>query len=771
MFKQEKGKQFLRACFLYLIFNCLAIHISPSLFAYEDEICYNIPYTEEMPSIDGKFSEEEWAGASIVHLTNETEPSQNVPALANTEVYIMEDGCNFYLAFLAYDPDPQKIRAFYSDRDTGFDDDRVGVILDTFNDERRAFQFFSNPFGIQMDGVTNDMGSMGGGLPGFGDFSWNAIWDSAGKITENGFTVEMKIPLDQIRFHAGLEKQIWGIDLVRYYPRDKRHKFSNNVKDYNRSCYLCQLKKAEGFKNLEQGLNLRIVPAVTGTYTKDRPAAGDGKWRDDKELDGGIDIRWGINQNSFLNATINPDFSQVEADVAQLNVNNTYLLYFPERREFFLEGADYFNTPTNLVNSRNISSPDFGIKLTGKHDVHSYGLFFTNDETTNLIIPGNQGSYLVTLNNKKSLNTAFRYRTDLNRDINVGVILTNRQADNYNNLVTGLDGLPIYQAGDYQNTVAGIDGSIRLGSSDTITMQMMYSTSEYPTNFYNQKESLHDYAYRINYSHDDMSWYWRTGYDEYGDDFRADMGFINRVDYNRMTVNGGYKWLFGPGSRINRISLGGGFEKTRDEKGEKLGDNFDITLNVEGPMQSFMFLTYKQGEELYNGLFFDKNSVSLFGRIRPNAGVDISMDISYGDDIDYNNIRQGKQFSFSPWVDLKMGKHFLASLKHTYQKMEVYGQKLYSTNLSDLRFTYQFTIRSFLRVTLQYNDTRYNSALYTFDINSRYKDMTTQFLYSYKITPQTRFFIGYSDNGYQDDQRDNIYKINRTLFTKISYEL
>jgi hypothetical protein len=355
-----------------------------------------------MPSIDGKFSEEEWAGASIVHLTNETEPSQNVPALANTEVYIMEDGCNFYLAFLAYDPDPQKIRAFYSDRDTGFDDDRVGVILDTFNDDRRAFQFFSNPFGIQMDGVTNDMGSMGGGLPGFGDFSWNAIWDSAGKITENGFTVEMKIPLDQIRFHAGLEKQIWGIDLVRYYPRDKRHKFSNNVKDYNRSCYLCQLKKAEGFKNLEQGLNLRIVPAVTGTYTKDRPAAGDGKWRDDKELDGGIDIRWGINQNSFLNATINPDFSQVEADVAQLNVNNTYLLYFPERREFFLEGADYFNTPTNLVNSRNISSPDFGIKLTGKHDVHSYGLFFTNDETTNLIIPGNQGSYLVTLNNKRA---------------------------------------------------------------------------------------------------------------------------------------------------------------------------------------------------------------------------------------------------------------------------------------------------------------------------------------------------------------------------------
>jgi hypothetical protein len=221
-----------------------------------------------------------------------------------------------------------------------------------------------------------------------------------------------------------------GIDLIRYYPRDKRHKFSNNVKDYNDSCYLCQLKKAEGFKNLEQGLNLRVVPTLTGTYSKHRMPPGSwdtqtsnmgtGKWHKEKKLDGGVDIRWGINQSSYLNATINPDFSQVEADVAQLNVNSTYSLYYPEKREFFLEGADYFNTPANLVHSRNILSPDFGIKLTGKHDVHSYGLFFTNDTTTNLVIPGREGNSVASLNDTKSLNTAFRYRSDLNREINFG---------------------------------------------------------------------------------------------------------------------------------------------------------------------------------------------------------------------------------------------------------------------------------------------------------------------------------------------------------------
>jgi hypothetical protein len=238
-----------------------------------------------------------------------------------------------------------------------------------------------------------------------------------------------------------------------------------------------------------------------------------------------------------------------------------------------------------------------------------------------------------------------------------------------------------------------------------------------------------------------------------------------------MALNLGRKWRFGPGHHFNRIFLSGNYEKIRDEGGEDLGNGFEITLNVEGPMQSFMFLTYREGKELYNGLFFDKYAMSLFGRIRPFAGVDISLDASYGDDIDYYNSRSGRQFFFAPWIDLLIGKHFKASLRHTYQSMEVFGQRLYSTNMSDLRFTYQFTIRSFLRVTLQYSDTRRNSSLYLFDIDDRYKDMTTQFLYSYKITPQTRFFIGYSDTGFKDDTRSDMYKTNRTLFTKISYEL
>ena len=731
----------------YLILCLLILFVpAPDAVSRTSPVSYDIPYIEHGADIDGKITRGEWKGAEHLHLDNETEPSQNVPALVDTEVFMMEDGINFYVAFIAYDPEPDKIRVFFSDRDSCWDDDRVGIIIDTFNDERRAFQFFANPFGVQIDAICDD-------ISGSDDFSWNAVWDAAGEINRNGYVVEMKIPLDQLRFPSGLDKQTWGIDLVRYYPRNKRHRFSNNTKNYDLSCYLCQLKKAEGFHKLSQDLDLRIVPTLTATYSKDRPLPLAGKWQDDLNVDAGVDIRWGINQDSYLNATINPDFSQVEADAAQLNVNNTYSLYFPEKREFFLEGTDYFNTSMNIVYTRNIISPDYGIKLTGKRDVHTYGLFFTNDETTNINIPGKQGSFIASLENVESRNTVLRYRSAVSRNINLGVIFTDRRAEGYS------------------NTVAGMDGNIRAGQSDRIEIQVMKSWSQYPELIqdYGQKADLDDFAFLFDYSHDDMNWFWRTRYVDYGRDFRADMGFINRVDYRSTDISGGRTWRFGPESDLSRIYLGGGWEKEYDEAGNGLGEDFDISLNIDGPLQSFVFLVYRWGDELYNNIYFDKYSVSLFGRIKPMAGVDISLDVSYGDSIDYLNTRSGKQFSINPWIDLQVGKHFMISLKHTYQQMKVRGERLYSTNLSDLRFTYQFTIRSFLRVTLQYTDTRRNKSLYVFDIDSRSKDMTSQVLYSYKINPQTRFFIGYSGTGYQNDEMNEIYTTNRTVFTKCSY--
>ena len=750
--KMKNPDKVLVLCLLFIL-GVVPLSVgAPDTLAQEDTISYTIPYVELTPTIDGEITEGEWAGAERVFLDNETHPSQNVPALVDTEVLMMEDGANFYLAFIASDPEPNKICAFYRDRDTCWDDDLVGVVIDTFNDERRAFEFFANPFGVQMDRINSE----GGGRRGFGggqDSAWNAIWDSAGKITDEGYVVEMKIPLTQLRFSEGLEKQTWGIDLVRYYPRSKRHRLSNITRDYDLSCYLCQLTKAQGFTQLEENVNLRLVPTITASYSENRLSPED-EWEDEFDPDASLDLRWGINQDFYLNATINPDFSQVEADVAQLDINTTFSLYYPERREFFLDGADYFDTRTNLVHTRNISSPDYGIKLTGKRDVHSFGLFFANDEATNFIIPGTQGSLIATLQDEKNKNTAFRYRLDINRNTNLGMLITDRRGDGYS------------------NTVASIDGNIRIGSSDRIEMQLMTSRSEYPEQIqadYGQRPRIDDQAYSLSYRHEDNRWNWGGRFTEFGDDFRADMGFINRVGFREFDISAGHTWRFGPESKFSRFSIGGDWEKSYDESGKTLEDQFGMRLNLEGPMQSFMFLGFNKGESFYNDEYFDVYGIFLFGRIRPTSNLEIGMDFDYGDSIDYANTRLGRSLTIGPEINMHIGKHFQLNLRHSFQKMDIDGERLYSTNLSDLRFTYQFGIRSFLRVIVQYSDTKSNQSLYVFPVDARSKYMTSQILYSYKISPQTRFFIGYSDTGFQYDDMSKIHKTNRTLFTKISY--
>ena len=726
---------------------CSIITGSSDAHAKGTVINYTIPHTQSEPIIDGEIAGGEWDAAERVFLDIETYPSENIPASVETEALMMEDGHNFYVAFIASDPEPDKIRAFYRDRDASYNDDFVAVVIDTFNDERRAYELLVNPLGVQMDLVYDEI------LENEDD-SWNAIWDSAGNISDEGYIVEMKIPLNQLRFPEGLDKQIWGIDLIRRHPRDKRTRLSNNKKDNDLSCYLCQLSKAQGFTQLKQDVNLQLVPAITASYSENRPAPLAGEWQSDFKLDAGLDIRWGINQDFYLNATINPDFSQVEADVAQLDVNNTYSLFYAERRDFFLDGADYFNTHADLIYTRNISSPDYGIKLTGKRNVHTYGLFFANDETTNFIMPGNQGSRIASLKDTKSLNTALRYRLDINQNTNLGMIFTDRRAD------------------DYANTVLGVDGNIRMGDNDTIEMLLMKSFSEYPDRIqldFDQKPEMNDFAYLLNYEHESQHWYWEAGYTEYGNDFRADMGFINMVDYRQLNAEGGHIWRFGPGSKFNRIYFGGEWDKKYDAAGNKLEEEFELSINADGPMQAYLDLSYTQGERLYNNQYFDEYNVHFYGSIKPWAGMELQLETDFGDCIDFMNTRIGRMISLSPQISMQAGKHFQIDWRYDYQKMDIDDNRLYVTNLSDLRLTYQFGLRSFLRAIIQYSDTKRDQSLYISEVDRRSKDLTTQFLYSYKINPQTRFFIGYSDTGFQDDDMGEITKTNYTIFTKLSY--
>ncbi|HAG72081.1 MAG TPA: hypothetical protein DCL66_07730 [Gammaproteobacteria bacterium] len=707
----------------------------------------DIPRIDHSPKIDGILSVGEWDNATVINVNIETEPGYNTVAEVSTKAFLMEDGDVLYVAFVAEDDDIDQVRAFFRDRDGIWRDDRVGVVLDTFNDERRAYEFFVNPFGVQADRIYDDVNRNR-------DDSWNAIWQSAGKLNDKGYIVEMAIPFKQLRFSPNQERQTWGIDLVRNYPRDRSNRIANNPQDRDISCYLCQIGKLRGMSNLKTSRNLEVIPTLTSTAIQTRdPAAGN--WNSQAvDPDAGVDVRWGITQDIYLNATLNPDFSQVEADRAQLDINNTFSLFFPERRTFFLDGADYFDTFEDLVYTRNIANPDYGIKLTGKTGRHTYGLLTANDESTSFLIPRALSSSVASLGEFESDVAIGRYRMDIFDNSTIGAVFTNRSG-----------------AG-YDNTVMSIDSVLRPTEKDTLSLQATHTTSDYPHQIqtdFDQRSNLSDDSLRLEYRHNDERWDWRVGYTDVGKDFRADLGFINRADYKFFVSTLGYTWRADGDSFFTRIRVALDYDVTEDQSGLKLEEETEMFINLDGPLQSFFNGLFGKSKTYWNGQYFDEQFNQVVIGFAPTPSLRISTQIRYEDVVDFANTRLGHSKRYRPSIDYQLGQHVEFSLSHTLQKFDVAGGRLFTANLSNLRTTYQFNAKSFLRFTLQNSYNKRDQGLYNNKVQSRSKSLTTQLLYSFRFTAATRFFIGYSDAAFQDDSLNSVEPINRTLFAKFSY--
>ena len=346
--------------------------------------------------MNGVLDEEAWAVAQAIPLPFEWQPGDNIPAPVKTECLVTYDIHNLYIGFRCFDPEPKKIRAHLMDRDdtdTLILDDHLSFMVDAFNDERRAFQFRVNPMGVQADAIFSE-------LEGYEDFSWDAIWSAAAKITDWGYAVEVAIPLSQLRFRKSEGPQTWGFSAERSWPRDARHRMTSHPRSRNVNCILCQFNKLTGFEGIVPGKNIELNPTFTASRTDAMDMAGypDGSLERGKAADEvGLTAKWGITPNLILNATANPDFSQVEADVAQLEINRRFALFYPEKRPFFLEGADFFLTPVQAVFTRTVADPLWGTKLTGKSGRTAMGFFGAQDEITNLVFPSNQGTMQTSL--------------------------------------------------------------------------------------------------------------------------------------------------------------------------------------------------------------------------------------------------------------------------------------------------------------------------------------------------------------------------------------
>ena len=709
----------------------------------------DLPRTNAEIAIDGVMDDAAWANATRVNIDIETRPGENTRAPVDTVAYLIEDGESLYIAFDAKDPEPHNIRAFLRDRDSAWNDDFVGIAIDTYGDERRAFEFFVNALGVQMD-LTNDDVNRNE------DSSWDAIWDSAGKIGADGYVVEIQIPLSQLRFPRVDGKQTWGIDLLRFYPRDHRYRFSNNTQDRNVNCYLCQLQKLHGLEDVEPGRDLEIVPTLTAFQASTTEDPGVLPLRSgDLDTEVGLSARWGITPDLTANLAINPDFSQVEADVAQLDTNNQFALFFPEKRPFFLEGADYFRTPVRAVFTRTVADPSIGTKLTGKRGNNTFGVFVAQDEITNLIFPGASGSDSESLPQE---NTAFvgRYSRSFGDASTVGALVTARSGDNYH------------------NTVGGFDLRWKISDQHSVQAQYLRSDTRYPfavaTDFDQPLDSFDGHAAYAGYNYESRNWFTYLRHAERSNGFRADSGFVPQVDISQQAVGLGRIWHGDEDNWYSRLQLSGDWDIAHDDTGRLLEKEIEANFSISGPMQSEIRFGGLMRDILFDDALFEESKLSLFAEFQPRGGLLLGLWSRVGDQVDFDNTRLGDEVRIDPFARWNIGRHLLLRYDGVFVRLDRKdGAMIFDAAVHDVRLTWQFSVRSFLRLTTQFQDIERDPASYSDVVDSRSRDVGRQLLYSYKINPQTVFFLGYSDALIDDDNLSGLTTTDRAWFMKIGY--
>lgn len=719
--------------------------VSPNISANSSTII-EVPTLSGDVVIDGVPDEAFWSQARSVELTYETRPADNAPASVNTTALIADNGREVLLAFRAEDPNPDQIRAFLRDRDSLWNDDFVGFTIDTFNDQRRAYEFYVNPLGAQGDMIID-------GATGNEDDSWDGLWDSAAKINATGYTVEMRIPYSTLRFQkADGVAQKWGVDFLRFRPRDNRYRISNNKLIRGSNCYLCDLSKLEGFANANPGRDLEVTPTFTAGYAQTRNTPGSAWQSDGSQYELGVDVKWGIGTNLTLNGTINPDFSQVESDQAQLDLNTTFALFFPEKRPFFLEGADYFRTPFNVVYTRSVQDPDYGVRATGRNGQHTYGFFAAQDSVTQVLLPNALGSRFSPRLEQDSLAAAGRYRFDINSKTSIGLISTLRSGD------------------DYQNTVVGIDGRWQT-KGHTITAQWLTSDSENPAAFNSLPPKQQGDAFSAGYEFSNRNWGAFASHTSYDEGFRADLGFINQVDHDKSVIGGSRTWHGEDGAKITRMQLRGDWDITHRSDGQLLERELEAYFSLNGPQQSYIQVGGLKRDRFWAAQLFDESWWAVYGEITPGSRVNFSLFMRNGEQIDFRNAKLADITQIDPSVTLNIGKGINFRLNHTYQKLSRDGGDVFVANLSDARLSWQFDHRQRLRLSLQYGNTLRDRFLYDFpdDYNDEVQNLSAQLLYSYKINPRTAFYAGYSEGQYSNDDYPELFATSRALFMKLSY--
>jgi len=670
------------------------------------------------------------------------EPEDGQPASQKTDVYLGHDDDRLYVVFVAFDDDPSRVRARMSRRESVFGDDTVEIQIDSFNDQRRAFSFLTNPFGIQWDAIWTE----GQGFDG----AWDTVWDSRGQLTDRGYVVWMAIPFKSLRFpqQAVGEPRTWRIVLVRDIQRNGETSFWPRVSSRIEG-RLNQAATATGFAGIEPGRNLWLIPYATAMSSRVDPDAGPTSTRD--RIEAGGDLKWVFRESMALDVTLNPDFSQVEADVPQVTVNERFEVFFPEKRPFFLENADYFQTPFNLLFTRRIEEPSGGVRLTGKTGPYSLGVLAIDDEA-----PGDEALPGDPLEGERAWNGVLRVRRDVGRQSNVGVLYTDREL------------------ADGSNRVGSLDARIKLGTNWEAKLQGALSSTREASG-----SSFDDTALSVEFNREGRTTEARLHYRDIGPEFHTDLGFVPRVDLRdaggrfqyQVRPEGAHLIAWGPEIAARRIV---------DHNGTRLDEFVVPSFGWEFRRDTSIEIEARLGNERLRqqdtpSLTVDRDySISLlevdfesqaFAAVgveaRLRTGRTVNFDPAAGAEPEPAHVDAGRiELTLRPISPLRLD----AILLETHLEDDATGAEILRDRVVSLRAYGQINRRLSLRAIVERAQTKVDPAWTSEEPRDRWDG---EILGTYLVNPWTALYLGYG-SGQIDEPFDDRGSAARVFF-KASY--
>jgi hypothetical protein len=682
---------------------------------------------EVPPVIDGKIDDAAWQTALRMTDFTTWQPDYGKEPSQKTEAYFLYDTENFYVAFRGYDTEPGKIKAAISKRDAIFQDDYVGFFVDPFYDRQNAYCFMVNPLGIQGDGLLNSQGNL--------EPTMDMVWYSKGQIDDRGFTVELRIPLQSIRF-PNKETVVMGMFFWRQFVRTSE---MASVPAFvpEKGSLLTQTQQV-AISGIEYHRVVEILPAFT--YAN-RLAASEGRLqRDLKSSDFSLTAKVGITSDLTSDATYNPDFSQVESDAGQVDFNVRYALYYPEKRPFFLEGLEYFQFAGNtedapllaVVYTRNIINPIFGLKATGKlGPANTIASIYAKDE-----LPQTDGDRHPDFG-------IFRFKRSLKDDSFLGGFYTSR-----------------FEGSGY-NQLAGSDGRIRLSQTSVAEFHLFGSFRRENA----QTPTVGGHALGLRYMYENRKFITDIGYQDIARNFRVDTGFVERTGLSRLALLSMYR--FYPKSKLfQRIEPFYWGYQLYDKFYDMLESFNLLCLRFWLPRSTMFRLEGILAKEVYSGARFDRNA--LGARAQTQLTKQFYLEafyrrggaIYYDPDAPYQGYGNRAEIflQYQPVEKLDFGLSY--SYSDFYRRSD--KQKVYDYGIIRSRNTYQVNKYLFLRAIFEYNTFR--------------ERLTVDTLASFTYIPGTVVHVGYGSayerlawDGAEYIGSDRFLETQRGFFFKVSY--